>query len=259
VAVVDLAAAAGPLTVVRAFPAAQADRPPATRRLISCAIDRPAVAGLRPCRRLGPAVAVVRAQAISQAVVDLADLGKTAVEFNSRAAVAIGRDDLDKTVVEFNSRVVVAIGRAVLVEVIDPVVAIDLAVVIDPVEVETIDPADRATVIDRADLAMATGPADPVTEIGPDVREIGRGDLVRVAAASSGRDQEIGPIIAPIAIRTGISGRIGATTSGPTSTTIGTTTGTTGIATSTTTGGTTVPTGGSTTTSTTGVGRRGRR
>jgi hypothetical protein len=252
VAVVDLAAAAGPLMVVRAFPAAQADRPPATRRLISCAIDRPAAGGLRPCRRLGPAVAVVRAQAISQAVVDLADLGKTVVEFNSRAAVVIGRDDPAR--------------------VIDPVVAIDPVVV-----VETIDPADRATVIDRAGLVMETGPADqvmaidrdglvmaigpadPVTVIGPDVREIGRGDLVRVAAASSGRDQEIGPIIAPIAIRTGISGRIGATTSGPISTTIGTTTGTTGIATSTTTGGTTVPTGGSTTTSTTGVGRRGRR
>jgi hypothetical protein len=251
VAVVDLAAAAGPLMVVRAFPAAQADRPPATRRLISCAIDRPAAGGLRPCRRLGPAVAVVRAQAISQAVVDLADLGKMAAEFNFRVAVVIGRAD--------------------------PVVVIDLAVVIDQVVVETIDPADRVTVIDRADLVMETGPADqvmatdqdglvmaigpadPVTEIGPDVREIGRGDLVRVAAASSGRDQEIGPIIAPIAIRTGISGRIGATTSGPISTTIGTTTGTTGIATSTTTGGTTVPTGGSTTTSTTGVGRRGRR
>jgi hypothetical protein len=259
ISAVVVAAVAVPHLIVRRHSLAElAVRRRATRRPTSCAIDLLAADGLPLCRRLDRAVAVVdQGRVISRAAVGRVGRDKMVVASSFPGAVI---DQVDP--------VRAAVANSFPVAVADRIVRVAAATIVpaDRAVVETIVRADRAAMIgqgvlamaiDRADPVMVVDPADPATVIVPDVLAIDRVVLVRVAVASNG-GREIGRIIAPIAIRTGISGKIGDTTSGRTPTTSGETTGTTTTATSAAIGGTTIPIGGSTTTSTTGVGPRGR-
>ena len=254
ISVAAVVAAVGLLATVHPSPAVPADKRRATRLTISCAIGQAAAVGLRRCPRRARAAVV--AVGLDPVISRAAAADRVVPEMDWVPATTHGLRSPVAAIDQVGRGKVAVANRIDLATAIDPA---DRVMVVGPADLEMATGLDDpAMATDQGDLAMAIGPDVQVTmTIVRDVPAIGPAGPVRAAVVSSG-GLAIGRIIDRIEIRIGISGRIGVTTSGRTPTTFGAIIGTTTIATSKATGGTTVPIGDSTTTSTVGVGPRGR-